>query len=87
MKSNLGIGQFNKGKINNEDWIPEDGLSYINNLSGQSNGRFAYYTADVGYDFLRSSDYKVGGLWAGPITARVRTRPDACRWLTRCIRV
>ncbi|UFW51491.1 MULTISPECIES: outer membrane beta-barrel protein [Bradyrhizobium] len=61
LKSNLGIGQFNKGKINNEDWIPEDGLSYINNLSGQSNGRFAYYTADVGYDFLRSSDYKVGG--------------------------
>ncbi|MDA9484058.1 hypothetical protein XI07_19015 [Bradyrhizobium sp. CCBAU 11445] len=61
LKSNLGIGQFNKGKINNEDWIPEDGLSYINNLSGRSNGRFAYYTADVGYDFLRSSDYKVGG--------------------------
>ncbi|MDA9420912.1 hypothetical protein XH97_01795 [Bradyrhizobium sp. CCBAU 53380] len=61
LKSNLGTGGFNKGKINNEDWVPNHGFSYINNLSGQSNGRFTYYTADVGYDFLRSTDYKVGG--------------------------
>ncbi|UQR61396.1 outer membrane beta-barrel protein [Bradyrhizobium sp. C-145] len=61
LKSNLGIGGFNKGKSNDEDWLPHDGRSYQNTLSGQSNGRFAYYTADVGYDFLRGTDYKVGG--------------------------
>ncbi|WGS19304.1 MULTISPECIES: outer membrane beta-barrel protein [unclassified Bradyrhizobium] len=57
LKSNVGLGQFNKGNMNDEDW----GGSYVNTLSGQANGRFTYYTADVGYDFLRGSDYKVGG--------------------------
>jgi len=61
VKSNLGIGGFNKGKDNDEDWLPHKGRSYQNTLSGQSNGRFTYYTADVGYDFLRSTNYKVGG--------------------------
>ncbi|MEY9880537.1 hypothetical protein [Bradyrhizobium sp. USDA 329] len=62
MKSNIGTGRFNKGNINNEDWgIPEEELSYINNVSGQANGRFTYYTADLGYDFLRGATYKVGG--------------------------
>jgi len=57
LKSNVGLGQFNKGNMNDEDW----GGAYSNTLSGQANGRFTYYTADVGYDFLRGSDYKVGG--------------------------
>ncbi|SDJ96411.1 Opacity protein [Bradyrhizobium sp. Rc2d] len=61
LKSNLGIGGFNKGKMNDEDWVPHKGRSYQNTLSGQTNGRFTYYTADVGYDFLRSTNYKVGG--------------------------
>ncbi|MGY3238086.1 opacity protein-like surface antigen [Bradyrhizobium sp. USDA 4472] len=66
LKSNLGIGGFNKGKINDEDWIPHLGVSYQNTLSGQSNGRFAYYTADAGYDFLRGATYKIGSFigWA-----------------------
>ena len=66
LKSNLGIGGFNKGKMNDEDWLPHKGRPYQNILSGQSNGRFAYYTADAGYDFLRSTNYKVGGFigWA-----------------------
>ncbi|MGL3104417.1 outer membrane beta-barrel protein [Bradyrhizobium sp. BR 1432] len=61
LKSNLGIGRFDKGKMNDEDWLPHKGRSYQDTLSGQSNGRFAYYAADVGYDFLRGTDYKVGG--------------------------
>ncbi len=28
LKSNLGTGRFNKGKMNNEDWIPHKGRSY-----------------------------------------------------------
>ncbi|WP_456816475.1 outer membrane protein [Bradyrhizobium sp. USDA 4508] len=33
LKSNIGIGRFNTGNINNEDWGIERGLSYINNVS------------------------------------------------------
>ncbi|MBH5372788.1 outer membrane beta-barrel protein [Bradyrhizobium glycinis] len=61
LKSNLGIGGFNKGKSNDEDWSPDKGLSYQNTLSDESNGKFTYYTADVGYDFLRGTNYKAGG--------------------------
>ncbi|MGY4158092.1 opacity protein-like surface antigen [Bradyrhizobium sp. USDA 4461] len=57
LKSNIGTGRFNKGNMNDEDW----GGAYVNTVSGQANGRFTYYTADVGYDFLRGTDYKVGG--------------------------
>ncbi|WFU39695.1 outer membrane beta-barrel protein [Bradyrhizobium sp. CB82] len=62
LKSNVGIGRFNKGNMNDEDWgLVRGGLSYVNTISGQANGRFTYYTADVGYDFLRGANYKVGG--------------------------
>lgn len=66
LKSSLGIGFFNKGKSNDEDWLPHDGYPYLNTRSGESNGRFAYYTADAGYDVLRSTNYKIGGFigWA-----------------------
>ncbi|BAR55966.1 hypothetical protein NK6_2785 [Bradyrhizobium diazoefficiens] len=61
LKSNVGIGRFDKGNINDEDWGLDRSLSYVNTISGQANGRFTYYTADVGYDFLRGANYKVGG--------------------------
>ncbi|WP_245453914.1 outer membrane beta-barrel protein [Bradyrhizobium sp. AC87j1] len=58
LKGNIGLGRFNKGKDNDEDWgLPP----YINTISGQANGRFTYYTADAGYDFLRAANYKLGG--------------------------
>ncbi|WP_375779198.1 outer membrane beta-barrel protein [Bradyrhizobium sp. ma5] len=57
LKSNIGIGHFDKGNMNDEDW----GAPYVNTISGQANGRFTYYTADVGYDFLHGTDYKIGG--------------------------
>ncbi|MDA9465104.1 outer membrane protein [Bradyrhizobium sp. CCBAU 53415] len=58
LKSNVGTGRFNKGKDNDEDWGDPP---YVNMISRQANGRFTYYTADVGYDFLRGINYKVGG--------------------------
>ncbi|WOH63680.1 outer membrane beta-barrel protein [Bradyrhizobium sp. BWA-3-5] len=59
LKSNIGIGRFDKGKMNDED-SSNGGEAYSNTISGQANGKFMYYTADAGYDFLRSSTYKVG---------------------------
>lgn len=66
LKGNIGIGRFNTGNMNDEDWglrppyvsVP---TAYVNTISGQANGRFTYYTADAGYNFLRGSTYKVGG--------------------------
>ncbi|MCK1734339.1 outer membrane beta-barrel protein [Bradyrhizobium sp. 138] len=60
LKGNIGFGRFNSGNMNDEDW-GVDPLPYRNTISGQANGRFTYYTADAGYDFLRSSTSKVGG--------------------------
>ncbi|WP_429034288.1 outer membrane beta-barrel protein, partial [Bradyrhizobium sp. I1.14.4] len=60
LKGNIGLGRFNKGNMNDEDWIFEH-LAYVNTVSGQANGNFTYYTADAGYDFLRGANYKVGG--------------------------
>ncbi|MFK4728043.1 outer membrane beta-barrel protein [Bradyrhizobium niftali] len=60
LKSNVGTGRFNKGNMNDEDWAATS-VSYANTISGQANGRFTYYTADLGYDFLRGANYKVGG--------------------------
>ncbi|WP_247475998.1 outer membrane beta-barrel protein [Bradyrhizobium sp. 169] len=66
LKSNVGIGRFDKGKMNDEDWSLPSGVSYSNTISGQANGRFTYYTVDAGYDFLRGANYKLGGFigWA-----------------------
>ncbi|MDA9431887.1 hypothetical protein XH88_08840 [Bradyrhizobium sp. CCBAU 51627] len=61
LKGNIGLGRFDRGNINNEDWLADRKLSYINNASRQRNGRFTYFTADSGYDFLRGANYKVGG--------------------------
>ncbi|MGY8682107.1 hypothetical protein Q2941_30670 [Bradyrhizobium sp. UFLA05-153] len=41
-----------------EDWGIPRRASYSNTISGQANGRFAYYTADA---VTRGSTYKVGG--------------------------
>ncbi|MFB6463951.1 outer membrane beta-barrel protein [Bradyrhizobium tunisiense] len=64
LKGNIGIGRFNNGHMNDEDWgipSPETPIAYSNMTAGQTNGRFMYYTVDAGYDFLRGSAYKVGG--------------------------
>ncbi|MGY3611092.1 MULTISPECIES: outer membrane protein [unclassified Bradyrhizobium] len=67
LKGNIGFGRFNNGNENDEDWGLADTygrprIAYANTISGQANGRFTYYTADAGYNFLRGSTYKVGGL-------------------------
>ncbi|WP_441258789.1 outer membrane beta-barrel protein [Bradyrhizobium sp. 521_C7_N1_3] len=61
LKGNIGLGRFDKGHMNDEDWGLPPNLSYVNTISGQANGRYTYYTADVGYDFLRAANYNVGG--------------------------
>ncbi|MHC4049585.1 outer membrane beta-barrel protein [Bradyrhizobium sp. 25ACV] len=61
LKGNIGLGRFNNGNMNDEDWGIADNIAYSNTTSGQANGRFMYYTADAGYDFLRGTAFRVGG--------------------------
>ncbi|WP_234684979.1 outer membrane beta-barrel protein [Bradyrhizobium monzae] len=64
LKGNIGLGHFNNGHMNDEDWgmnYHDNLIAYSNTTSGQTNGRFMYYTADAGYDFLRGTTFKVGG--------------------------
>jgi opacity protein-like surface antigen/outer membrane protease len=64
LKGNIGLGHFNNGQMNDEDWgmiSRGNPIAYSNTTSGQTNGRFMYYTADAGYDFLRGTAFKVGG--------------------------
>ncbi|QOZ23770.1 outer membrane protein [Bradyrhizobium sp. CCBAU 51753] len=64
LKGNVGVGRFNKGRMNDED-SSTGSTAYSNTLSDQANGRFMYYTADVGYDFMRGSTYKLGAFIGG----------------------
>lgn len=61
LKGNIGLGSFSNGNRNNEDWGIADNIAYSNTTSGQANGRFMYYTADAGYDFLSGTAFRVGG--------------------------
>jgi len=59
VKSNIGLGTFAKGKINDDDWNG-GGFIYGNTLSDHKNGKVGFATADVGYSVLRGPGYKVG---------------------------
>ncbi|MBO4228418.1 outer membrane beta-barrel protein [Bradyrhizobium neotropicale] len=65
LKGNIGFGRFGNGSMNDEDWaavVSDEGVPMAYYLTGSrgANGRFTYYTADAGYDFLRGSTYKAG---------------------------
>jgi len=57
VKGNLGAGGFNKGQLNDEDFPAVH--VYSNTLSSLS-GHIAYATIDVGYNFLRTPNAKLG---------------------------
>jgi opacity protein-like surface antigen/outer membrane protease len=65
VKGFVGAGSFGNGHMNDEDFglIPQDGfpyLPYTNTLSSLVDGTIQYGAADLGYDFLRGSNYKLG---------------------------
>lgn len=59
VKGFLGAGGIANGQLNDEDTLVPAKGPYSNTLSSAS-GRIAYVTADVGYNFLRSPEAKVG---------------------------
>ena len=61
LKGFAGGGTLLSGRMNDEDWIANDGIPYSNTLSDPVKGSIAYATLDIGYDLLRGRDYKFGG--------------------------
>jgi opacity protein-like surface antigen len=70
VKGVAGLGAINSGKMNDEDWSIGGiagneanlygAVPYTNTVSNEGNGTLGYATADVGFDFLRGADYRVG---------------------------
>jgi outer membrane protease len=67
VKGFVGAGSTGNGHMNDEDFGLVDAFSgspdyipYTNTLSSLVNGTIQYGAADVGYDFLRGPDYKLG---------------------------
>jgi opacity protein-like surface antigen len=61
LKGFAGGGKLLNGKMNDEDWIPFQGVPYSNTVSDPVKGNIGYATIDVGYNIVRGSDVKVGG--------------------------
>ncbi|MFC0240898.1 outer membrane beta-barrel protein [Rhodopseudomonas telluris] len=61
LKGFAGGGKLVSGRMNDEDWIANDGIPYSNTLSDPVKGSIAYATLDAGYDLLRGPGYKFGG--------------------------
>lgn len=66
VKGNFGVGSLSGGHMNDEDWaippglVGPDSVPYSNTLSSPVKGHIDYATVDLGYDFLRGADYKLG---------------------------
>jgi opacity protein-like surface antigen len=66
VKGNIGVGSLSGGHMNDEDWaippglVGPDSVPYSNTLSSPVKGNIDYATVDLGYDFFRGADYKLG---------------------------
>jgi hypothetical protein len=59
LKGDIGTGAVTRGNLKDED-CPPFITPYSDTSSGQKDGSITYGTADVGYDFLRKPNYKLG---------------------------
>lgn len=63
LKGYVGVGQTDSGNNNDEDsFVPLNGTRapYSNSYSPKIDGDLAYAVADLGYDFIRDKDSKLG---------------------------
>jgi len=60
VKGFVGAGAFASGHMNDEDWLLfNETVPYSNTLSNVT-GTISYATGDIGYDTLRTADYRLG---------------------------
>ncbi|MBN8941125.1 MAG: porin family protein [Rhizobiales bacterium] len=60
VKGFAGIGKLGSGQLKDEDFPPFQD-PYSATLSDQRNGHIGYFSADIGYIFLRGAHYRLGG--------------------------
>ncbi|WP_170182080.1 outer membrane protein [Phreatobacter stygius] len=60
IKGFAGTGKLGSGQLKDEDFPPFQN-PYSATLSDQRNGHLGYVSADIGYTFLRGSNYRLGG--------------------------
>jgi opacity protein-like surface antigen len=61
IKGLVGAGAFANGRMNDEDWVAFGGaVPYSNTISDPVKGTIGYATGDVGYEMLRTADYRLG---------------------------
>lgn len=61
LKGFIGTGALASGHMNDEDWVIfGDTVPYSNTISNPVKGTISYATGDVGYDVLRTPDYRLG---------------------------
>lgn len=59
-KGFIGAGQTRDGHMNDEDWLNAGIIPIYSNTISDVDGHIRYGTIDVGYDWLRGRDYKIG---------------------------
>ncbi|MCW8126425.1 outer membrane beta-barrel protein [Microbulbifer halophilus] len=64
VKGYVGLGHMDSGRQNDEDWAANDNDFGYSNTISRAQGNSRYATADIGYNFLRSPEYRAG-LFAG----------------------
>jgi len=60
IKGFAGTGKLGSGLLKDEDFPPFQN-PYSATLSDQRNGHLGYFSADIGYTFLRGATYRLGG--------------------------
>jgi opacity protein-like surface antigen len=61
LKGFVGTGTLASGHMNDEDWlIFDETVPYSNTISNPVKGTISYATGDIGYDMLRTPDYRLG---------------------------
>jgi opacity protein-like surface antigen len=60
LKGYAGIGGINRGQMNDEDWLLFGATVPYSNTVSNTTGTMNYAVLDLGYDWLRSPNFKVG---------------------------
>jgi opacity protein-like surface antigen/outer membrane protease len=61
LKGFVGTGALSSGHLNDEDWVIFGAtVPYSNTLSDPVKGTINYATGDIGYDMLRTPNYRLG---------------------------
>ena len=85
-KGFTGMGAIGKGRLNDQDFFSSFGSAFSDSstLSNQHNGSLAYFSADLGYTFWQTPDYRLGA-FAGYHYYRETVNAHGCQQMLAAI--